>query len=445
MHNSMHNGGGMDRHLYRRTIGETKKGDPIKAWYFWYYDPVSRKQVRKSCGTSKNPVFTKREAEAVMDRLAEQDREYIAIRAEKESVTIGELADTMFRENSEYVRRRRERGFLKENSTLHEIQSHLKNFIIKKYGHLKPEEIDPVIVDNDLIHMERSNSWRNRQVSILNFILNEAVWLKMIKYKPILGTYQFKRGKKSILSKEEMDILFPANFDDLSRIWDRNKNVSLDGFMFGFIYALITSTGLRNGEARAIGPSQLIMTDGTQISGMVGPDGRENIKPPSKTKRKTVYGLVIDRMYNYEGKIVDHLKKGNDEDPKLRVAVIPEKTVTYLKQWLAIRPLTGPLELLFSYDGRRIRSEYLEARFAIGIKNAGINMDNKRVLTPHSLRFTYNTKMRRLIPEDKLRAMMGHDYKGMTDYYTIINLAELEEQFLGLRDNSVAIDSFWER
>jgi len=49
------------------------------------------------------------------------------------------------------------------------------------------------------------------------------------------------------------------------------------------------------------------------------------------------------------------------------------------------------------------------------------------------------------IPEDKLRAMMGHDYKGITDYYTIINLAELEKQFLVVWDNSVAIDSFWER
>jgi hypothetical protein len=51
--------------------------------------------------------------------------------------------------------------------------------------------------------------------------------------------------------------------------------------------------------------------------------------------------------------------------------------------------------------------------------------------------------MKRRIPEDKLRDMMGHDFKGMTDYYTIIDLAELHEQFLGLRDNSDAIDSFW--
>jgi integrase len=176
---------------------------------------------------------------------------------------------------------------------------------------------------------------------------------------------------------------------------------------------------------------------------MARPDGREQEKPLVTTKRKLVYGLVIDRMYNSAGTIVMHLKKGdNEEDPKLRVAVIPEKTVQYLKQWLAVRSLAGPQELLFSYDGRRIRPEYLEDRFAIGIKNAKIKMENGRVLTPHSLRFTYNTKMRRLIPGEKLRLMTGHESEQMTDYYT---RTMIEEQFFALRDNSRAIDNFWEK
>jgi hypothetical protein len=39
--------------------------------------------------------------------------------------------------------------------------------------------------------------------------------------------------------------------------------------------------------------------------------------------------------------------------------------------------------------------------------------------------------------------MIGHDIKSMSDYYTIINIAELEEQFLELRDSAQAIDGFW--
>jgi integrase len=145
-------------------------------------------------------------------------------------------------------------------------------------------------------------------------------------------------------------------------------------------------------------------------------------------------------MYNYSGKIVMHLKKGDEEDdPRLRVAVIPEKTVWYLKQWLSVRPASGPEELLFSYQGRRIRSEYLEDRFAAGLRNAGIRTEG-RVLTPHSLRYTYNTKMRRLIPGERLRLMTGHESEQMTDYYTRV---QLEDDFLSLRDHSAAIDRFW--
>lgn len=429
----------MERHLYRRKIGETEGGKPVRAWYFWYVDSVSKKKVRKSCGTSKKPVLLKNEAKSIIDRLAEKDRDYLAIRAGADSATIKEMADSMFHEDSTYLKRRRENGYIKDETTLREIHGHLKNFIVKNYGHLKPEDIDPVVVDKDLINANRSNSWRNRQVSILNFILDEAVWLKMIKYKPILLTYKKTKGKKSVLSREEMSILFPADFYALARIWDRKNESSPDGFMFGVLFALITSTGLRSGEARAISPSQLIITDGKNIAGMVGQDGRERADLFDKSKRKIAYGLVIDRMYNQAGKIVHHLKKGDEEDPKLRVAVIPEKTVLYLKQWLSVRPASEQ-DLLFSYMDRRIRREYLEYRLNIGIKNAKINMANNRKLTPHSLRFTYNTKMRRLISGEKLRLMTGHETEGMTDYYTHI---ELEEQFMFLRDSGRAIDSFW--
>ena len=443
----------MERHLFKRTIAETKKGEPIKAWYYWYYDPDnSGKRIRKSCGTSNKPVFSKSEAKIIIENLAEKDRENMAIRGEKTSLIIAKLAEIMFQDNSNYLRRRRDEGFIKEQKTLNEIRGYLKIFIVKNYGHLKPEEIDPAIVDNDLMNTGRSSSWRNRVVSIFNWILDEAVWLKMIKIKPVLKLYRRTTKNKSILSQAELVLCFPDNFNDLSRIWDQKNKPSTEGFMFGTLFALMASTGLRNGEARAISPSQLILSDGKMIAKMVGADGREAVNPLGETTDKIVYGLIIDRMYNQSDKIVMHLKKGDDEkNKKMRIEVIPEKTVKYLKHWLSIRPTNSSLDLLFSFSGlfkkkkgeeRRLRGEYVMQRLEIGLKNAGVNTEG-RILKPHSLRYTYNTKMKRRIPEEKLRQMMGHDYKGMTDYYTIINIAELEEQFLGLRDNSSAIDSFW--
>ena len=412
----------MERHLYRRTIGETKKGEPIRAWYFWYRDTDTGKQVRKSCGTAKSPILVKREAEKIIEKLKEKDRDYLAIRADAESVTIAKMAESMFGGESEYLKRRRDDGYLKEDETLKEVKGYLDNFILKKYGHLKPEEIDPVKVDSDLIKTERSGSWRNRVVSILNWILDEAVWLKMIKYKPVLKYYKRNTKKKSVLTREEMDKLFPDDINELSRIWSKKMEISDEGIMFGTLFALVTSTGLRNGELRAVNPAQLILTDGKKIAKMAGSDGRETKNPFGETKRKIVYGLIIDRMYNQSDKIVMHLKKGDDEiNRKMRVSVIPEKTVNYLKHWLEKRPLE-PKDLLFSFQGHRLRGEYVMYRLNIGLKNAGIDTEN-RILKPHSLRYTYNTKMRRRISEDMLRLMLGHDNAGMTDYYTVISLA----------------------
>ncbi|MDR0464771.1 MAG: site-specific integrase [Treponema sp.] len=433
----------MNRHLYQRKIGETKAGKPIKAYYFWYLDPITKKQIRKSCGTSKNPVFTKREAESIIETLEEKDREYLAIRTEKESATIAKMAENMFHKNNAYIKRRRENGYLKDDSTIDEIHGYLNNFILLNYGHLKPEEIDPVVVDQDLIKMDRSNSWRNRVVSIINFILDEAIWLKMIKYKPALKTYKKTKGKKDILAQDELNKLFPDDFDALSKIWDTKSEVSQDGFMFGVLFALKASTGMRSGEVRAISDTQLIATDGKRIMKAVGSDGKEIAEPFGKTKKKIVYGILLDRMCKNNGDIVNHLKKGDEDDPKMRVSVIPKKTMNYLKHWLSIRVIDPKKDLLFTFKGRLIRREYLEYRFEKAVINAKIDMKNDRKLTPHSLRFTYNTKMRRKISINKLSDMMGHENNRMTDYYTIINMAELEEQFLGLSDNNKAIDKFW--
>ena len=447
----------MKRYLYRRTIkkAKTPNGKPVRAWYYWYFDPNNpTKRIRKSCGTSKEPVLFKAEAEAIIEKLEEKDREYLAIRAEKESVTIAKLADAMFGyDESAYIRRRQGEGYMKDEETLKDIRRYLKKFIVKNYGHLKPEEIDPVKVDYDLMSVNRSSEWRKRNVSILNWILDEAIWLKMIKYKPVLKTYRVLSKNKSILSRDEIDKCFPDDFEELSRIWGEKNTPSEEGFMFGVLFALIASAGLRSAESRAINPSQLLVSDGVKIAKLVGPDGREAVNPLGETKKEHYYGLLLDRMFKKSGKIVNHLKKGNDEEnKKMRIELIPEKTVRYLKHWLTLRPtLDSETDLLFPYKGRKPRKRgikygidggYLIRRFKSGLKNAGISTENRK-LTPHSLRYTYNTKMRDKLSDEKLRNMMGHETEGMTDYYTVITMQELQEKFLGLQESSTTVNSFW--
>ena len=204
-----------------------------------------------------------------------------------------------------------------------------------------------------------------------------------------------------------------------------------EGFMFGTLFALILSTGLRSGEARAIHPEQVIVSCRGSLIPMV---------KEGAVEAGTVYGLVIDRMINSDGDLVLHLKKGDEEDPRLRVAVIPEKTVRYLKRWMMIRP-AEPADLLFfsPVRGNRLRRDELENVLSGALMNAGISTEERR-LTPHSLRFTYNTRMRRLIPGETLRMMIGHLSEEMTDHYTRV---QVEEDFLALQDHTAAINRFW--
>jgi integrase len=460
----------MKRHLYRRTIAKTESGKPIRAWYYWYYDPLSHKQVRKTCGSAKEPVLLKRDAEEIIRKLADQDRNYLELKGTAESATIKTIAEAMFKEDSVYMRLKAENNEQIGETTRKNTLSYLNNWIFKKYGSLKPEQIDPVNIQNDLIVADKSNAWRNKIIQIMNSILAESVRNKMLKFKPELKRFKDRSKRKDILSSKEIEKLFPDDFAALARLWDIKGQETEVGFMFGALYALMLSTGLRNGEARAINPEQLIVSQESnptaEAQKRAPPDtGQEATARAEETARRqdaatitqvkvkplinqdgtenpvsghAVYGLIIDRMYNNAGVIVRHLKKGNEEDPNFRVSVLPTKTMEYLRHWISIRPKLVP-ELLFSFRGRRIGSEHLESRFLRGLTNAGISTEGK-VLTPHSLRYTCNTRMRRLIPGESLRMMIGHTSENMTDYYTRL---ELEEDFIALQKHSPAINQFW--
>ena len=55
-----------------------------------------------------------------------------------------------------------------------------------------------------------------------------------------------------------------------------------------------------------------------------------------------------------------------------------------------------------------------------------INTDKSRKLVPHSLRFTYVTRMRTELPVEDVRQLVGHNSVEMTEYYTRPTLSELK-------------------
>ena len=117
-------------------------------------------------------------------------------------------------------------------------------------------------------------------------------------------------------------------------------------------------------------------------------------------------GLLIDRAVDDLGQI-GPLKKATGDDPRSRAVIIPEITLKMLERWLERTPECSSYPgLVFPYHGRPIANYYILDRFRYGLKNAGVDYENRR-LTVRCLRYTYNTRMRTLLSEQVLREFCG--------------------------------------
>jgi integrase len=136
--------------------------------------------------------------------------------------------------------------------------------------------------------------------------------------------------------------------------------------------------------------------------------------------------MVVDRAFDNEGKL-GAPKKSRDDDPRYRVAFLPDRTWKMLDFWLKNRE-AGPewLDLLFPFRGHPISAFFARDRFVIGLENVGISMAFRN-LSPHSLRYTYDTKMRGVLSGDILREFIGHRSEAMTDHYDRSNLRPVLE------------------
>jgi integrase len=154
--------------------------------------------------------------------------------------------------------------------------------------------------------------------------------------------------------------------------------------------------------------------------------------------------MIVDRAFDNDENL-GAPKKSRDNDPRYRVAYLPERTWKLLEYWIARRQeAEGNPGLLFPYRGHAITKHFLGSRFDVGLENAGISRVGRN-LTPHSLRYTYDTKMRGILPGDVLREFIGHRSEAMTDHYDRATLRPvLEVRLSQLAGQKGAVERFWE-
>lgn len=405
-------------HIYQRTIKESATGKPVRAWYYWYLDDDG-KQIRRSCGQSKLPCLLRRDAEAAIAEIEHQEamadeKSAQALRAAR-AVRFKDIAAGMYEADGKHMKLRVERGEGLTDTTMAECRGYLKRWIIPKWGDSLPAEIRGAAVEDWLLEVKRSNSFKNRCLEVMNEVFSECVRYEIISDIPKIVRLKRRSRKQSVLETKEIAALFPDTAEGLAAIWKETdpREPPGCGLMFGALFLLMLATGARSGEARAIRYSQI--------------------------DRKRA-GLIIDQSLDAKQRIVGHLKKGDDDDPRLRASIIPSRAMRALEWWIAAAPPPkSDDDLVFMFKGKHVTKDHLVARFATGLKNAKVNTVGRRI-TPHALRYTYTTRMRRLIPGDPLRLMTGHQDADMTDYYT---RTELEGQLTSLQEYRPAIERFW--
>jgi integrase len=333
-----------------------------------------------------------------------------------EGITVGGFAGDMFTHGAAHITRWMEKGYVLKPQTIAQHRRHLVNYLLPKFGKHALEKIRPAQVEDFLLEQNLSNSSRNTILYTLKLVMQEARREGIIDMVPEFEPFKRNGKRQDVLSGEELDALFPDDEKELIRIWKRPDDMRKErdeiALMFGTLFCVTVSAGMRSGEIRAL--------------------HREQVSIPNS-------GLVIDRAVDDIG-VIGLLKKATKEDSRSRVVIIPEKTIRILERWFdRIPECKNYPGLVFPYRSKMVSSYYLLDRFRFGLDRVGIDHETRR-LTVHCLRYTYNTRMKTKLPGDVLREFLGHRSVKMTDHY---DNPILPEQLKAFQDMRSMVENFW--
>jgi integrase len=281
----------------------------------------------------------------------------------------------------------------------------LVNHVFPALGKVQLDKLTRPMIERFLVDLERSYQTRNHLLYALKTVLAEAEAEGCIARNPLEHAEPLGKQarKRDVFILEELGLLFPKATTALVTVWGEPKYAAL--------FMTMATTGIREGEARALQWRHVL------------PEG----------------WLAIERAVKEGGEI------GSPKNGEIRAAALPDRTCKVLNWWRAQSPFTAADDLVFYGDRedhplnrRTFQDIFNRALDGSDVEEATEDAKPRieragRWLTPHSFRHTYNTMMRRVLPADTLRALVGHRDARMTEHYDHPRIADLVKSLEGSR------------
>ena len=374
-------------HLFKKSI--QSKGKTVHKWYYYWNDPVTGVMRQKVCKGCK----TQAEAYAFVSALSPLFAE--------EKITISSIGKWMYIPGSTHLERMKKLGKQYTYETL-KCKRGLLDIFLAKFGDLELKDLTIPMVIDFLTEDPHSGSWKNNFLTVVGEVYAEAPFMGL-PYIPAPQFPKFRRNsiKKDVFTTDELNILFDESlWINLSSTKYANHPQFDEGHKAIYLMFLCCiKCGLRIGEAIGARVNQFLFDQGM---------------------------FVVDGFYRHNQLLrTNYNKCGSEEDKKIRVAPLPEDFSLIIQKYIAENHLSGD-DFVFQRYNKPIRKWLAEEWFRRAVASSGIKTKN-RVLTPHSLRYTYITRMRRDVAGETVQKIAGHTSLAMTDHYTRAAIPEMVE------------------
>ncbi len=372
-------------HLFKKAV--QSKGKTVHKWYYYWNDPVTGVMHQKVCKGCK----TQAEAYVFVSALTPLYTE--------RKITIADIGKWMYVPGSSHMERMQKLGKTYSIETL-KCKRGLLEIFLKEFGELELQQLTVPMVIDFLSKDPHSGSWKNNLLTVVGEVYAEAPF-QGLPYIPAPQFPKFKRNskKKDVFTTDELNLLFDRQLwiDMSNKRYSKHPQFDEGYESIYLMFLCIIECGLRIGEAIGIRVKQFEFEEGI---------------------------LVVDGFYKHNQLVrTNYNKCGSDDDRKIRVVPLPKNFALVIQAYIQENEFKDD-DYVFQRYGKPIRKWLAEEWFRNVLAHSGIEIGN-RILTPHSLRYTYITRMRREVAGETVQKIAGHTSLAMTDHYTRAVIPEM--------------------